>query len=67
MNELYEYLSAARDEMYKAGKNSVEIDQEHLFHLHRVVCYMLQIRNIITFDDDIERMVRKIKGGAGDA
>ena len=61
MNELYEYLSSVRDQMYASGKKTVEIDMDHLFWLHRVVCYMLQIKNIINFDDDIAMMVKQIR------
>ena len=54
MNELYSYLSDIRDDMYLTGKKTVEIDMEHFFKIHRTVCYMLQIKSIINFEDAME-------------
>jgi hypothetical protein len=61
MRELYNYLSLKRDEMSDTGKSTVEIEMKYLFKLHQVVCFMMQIRNIVNFDDDSERLLYEIK------
>lgn len=60
MKELYEYLSQKRDEMCAAKKSTVEIDVKHLFRLHQTVCFMMQIRNIVNFDEDSEKTLREV-------
>lgn len=70
MRELYDYLSQKRDEMCAEGKSTVEIDVKHLFKLHQTVCFMMQIKNIVNFDEDCEKTlwdILKDKGVKWDA
>lgn len=60
MNELYDYLSQKRDEMCATHGNTVEIDVKHLFKIHQTICFMMQIRNIVNFDEDNERALKEI-------
>lgn len=60
MKELYKYLSQKRDEMCSERKSTVEIDVKHLFKIHQTVCFMMQIRNIVNFDEDNERALKEI-------
>ena len=66
MKELYDYLSLKRDEMFEAGENTVEIDVKHLFKIHQMVCFMLQIKGIVNFDDESERLLRQLQKGMMD-
>jgi chromosome condensin MukBEF ATPase and DNA-binding subunit MukB len=66
MKELYDYLSHKRDEMSESGKSTVEIDVKHLFKIHQMVCFMMQIKSIVNFDDDSEKLLRQLRMGVKD-
>lgn len=66
MKELYDYLSRKRDEMSESGKSTVEIDVTHLFKIHQMVCFMMQIRQIVNFDNDNEKLLRQLQKGMRD-
>ena len=63
MDELYEYLSRKRDEMVKSGAKKVKIDMRHLFRIFQTVCFMKQIRSIVNYDEDLEKMLKRMKEG----
>jgi hypothetical protein len=50
MKEIYEYMNNIIKNYYKcggSGMQTVEIDTEQFFKLFHMVCYMMQIRNIV--------------------
>ena len=64
MNELYEYLNELREQAYKSASKTVTIDIEHYFRLFQLVCYMMQIRNIVNYDDNVSEMLKLMKDQA---
>ena len=65
MDELYGYLTRVMNEMYAKHKTTAEIDMEHLFKTFRVVCHMMQIKDIANFDDKDARIMARINAGEG--
>ena len=61
MDELYEYLRRKRDGMYAEGASAVVIDTAHLFRIMQTVNFFRQIRNIVNYDEDLEKMMEGIK------
>ena len=55
MKELYQYMVEQRDEIYQTGAKSVTLDTAHFFRLYQAVCYMIQIKNIVNFDEDLSK------------
>ena len=53
MDELYEYLKEKLNEMYGGAGDGIVIDMKHAFRLYHTICYMMQIRGIIEFQDDM--------------
>ena len=50
MKEIYDYMNNIIKDYYKCGSSgmqTVEIDTEQFFKLFHLVCYMMQIRNIV--------------------
>lgn len=45
---IYAMMRAIREDMYANGKQEVTMRQEEFFALYQMVCYMMQIRHIIT-------------------
>lgn len=63
MNDIYTYMIGKREEMYRTGSKTVEIDQVRFFQLFRVVCEMQHIRNIVYDEQDMAEMLKRIKAG----
>ena len=63
MDELYEYLRERRDEMFATGSENVTIDMQHLFMIFQAVCFMKQIRSIVNYEEDTEKMLKRMKSG----
>ena len=53
MDELYEFLKESLGNMRIAKDNMIVIDMDHALRLFHMVCYMMQIRGIIKFQDDM--------------
>lgn len=51
MDELYQYMKKKLDEMRMEGEDVIDIDMDHAFRLFHTICYMKQIRGIITFQE----------------
>ena len=47
MKEIYDYMVGVMQGFYGSGAKAVEIDAGHFFRLYHLVCYMMQIRNIV--------------------
>ena len=45
---IYAMMKQIREEMYADGKQTVTLGQAEFFALYQLVCYMMQIRHIIT-------------------
>lgn len=60
MKELYEYMKGKRDMMLLANEDSVTIDMSHFFRLYQTVCFMIQIRNIVNYDEDMEALLEQM-------
>ena len=61
MSELYEYLKNLISEMYADGKTEIVIDMAHAFRIYHLICDMKQIRNIISQEEDMQKMLNEIK------
>lgn len=62
MDELYEYLRNRRDEMFATGSENITIDMEHLFRIFQTVCFMKQVRSIVNYEEDIEKLLEQMNG-----
>lgn len=63
MDEIYEYLTKKRDEMYESRATETKIDMEHLFKILQAVCFMRQIRNIVNYEEDMVKMLEQMRTG----
>jgi hypothetical protein len=61
MNDLYRFMVAKRDELYRLNRGKVEIDTVHFFQLFRTVCDMSHIHNIVCDEVDMVEAFRKIQ------
>ena len=61
MDELYEYLKIKRDEMCDSRTTETTIDMEHLFRIFQTVCFLRQIRCIVNYEEDMEKMLKRMK------
>lgn len=57
---LYMYMAAKREALYASEDKTVKIDMIHFFQLYKLVCDMLQIRNLVNQDEDLEEMLKRI-------
>ena len=48
MDELYRYMREKMAEMHEARSKTVQIDTIEFMQLMKMVCYMRQIKNIVT-------------------
>ena len=59
MDELYTYMKQKQSELHEAGGGDVTIDAVHFMEMMKTVCYLRQIRYIVT---DGERRRREADG-----
>lgn len=59
--ELYEYMKEKRAEMMERQDDGVRIDMQHFFRIYQMMCFFMQIRNIVNFDEDMAEMLKMIK------
>jgi len=62
MKELYMYMAEMREVMYASEDKAVKIDMRHFAMLYKLVCDMLQIRNLVNQDEDLEAMLKVVRG-----
>ena len=48
MDELYRYMKEKMAEMHEARSKTVQIDNIEFMQLMKMLCYMRQIKNIVT-------------------
>ena len=61
MRELYEYMKEKRTEMMENQEDGVRIDMRHFFRMYQALCFLMQIRNIVNYDEDMAEMLKMIK------
>lgn len=48
LEDIYNMMKVLRDQMYSDGRTEVTLTQAEFFALYQTICYMMQIRHIIS-------------------